>query len=141
MVLIRVYTSPRKVELAISGVPFCRINNNTPARPIARPLPLRNEILSFNIRAAKTKANIGFVESIIDEFIGDVKFSPARKRTWFITTPKKEHPKRYNRSLRLTGSLGIKRLEIQNNPTPRRLLNEARANGLIWSGITAFATE
>lgn len=61
------------------------------------------------MNAANTKANIGLVDIIIDEFIGDVRLSPARKSIWFITTPKKEHPKRTNKSLRLTRSFGKKR--------------------------------
>ena len=48
---------------------------------MARPLPFRNVILSFRISAAKTNAKIGFVESIIEEFIGDVRLSPTRKRS------------------------------------------------------------
>ena len=131
MVFTSVKISPKKVELARSGVPFCSINNSTPERPIASPIPLRNDILSFRISAAKTNANIGFVDRIIDELIGDVRFSPTRKSTWFITTPKKEHPKRNSKSLRLTGSFGIKRLVIQNSPAAEMLLIETRANGLI----------
>ena len=129
-----------KPELERPGVPSFRINMSTPIKPIVRPAPFIKDIFSLRINAAKTKANIGFVESIMDEFIGDVRFNPTRKRVWFITTPKKEHPKRNNKSFRLTISFGIKRLEIQNRITVTALLNETSANGLIWSGITALAT-
>jgi hypothetical protein len=57
-------------------------------------MPLRNVIFSLRMTAAKIKAKIGFVEMIMDEFTGEVKFSPTRKSTWLITTPKNEQPKR-----------------------------------------------
>jgi hypothetical protein len=131
MVLIIEKISPKKVELAMSGVPFCNINNNTPERPIANPAPLRNEILSLSIKAAKTNANIGLVERMIEEFTGVVISSPIRKRVWFITTPKNEHPKRNNKSFLVTGSFGINRLVIQNKAAVEILLIDTRANGLI----------
>jgi hypothetical protein len=83
------------------------------------------------MRAAKTNAKIGFVESIMEEFTGVVISRPTRKRVWFITTPKKEQPKRNNKSFLLTGSRGINRLVIQNKAAAEILLSETRANGLI----------
>jgi hypothetical protein len=47
---------------------------------MARPLPFRNVILSFRISAAKIKAKIGLVEISIEEFMGDVRFNPIRKK-------------------------------------------------------------
>ncbi len=131
MVFIIEKISPKKVVLARSGVPFCNISNITPERPIASPVPFRNVILSFRMRAAKTNAKIGFVESIIEEFMGVVISSPTRKRVWFITTPKNEQPNRYNRSFLFTGSRGINRLVIQNRAAAEILLIETSANGLI----------
>lgn len=123
--------SPRKAELARSGIPFCSINKSTPESPMARPVPFRKVIFSLSIRAAKTNAKIGFVERIIEEFTGVVISSPTRKSVWFITTPKKEQPKRYNKSFLFTGSFGIKRLVIQNNAAAEILLNETRAKGFM----------
>jgi hypothetical protein len=133
--------SPRKVELVTSGVPFCKMRIITPAKPIARPVPLRNEIFSFRIRAANTKANIGFVDSIIDELIGEVMSSPRRKSDWLMTTPKMHTDKRYSRSFFCTGSFGMKRLVIQKRKTAPRLRRDRRANGFMLAGITAFAIE
>jgi hypothetical protein len=133
--------SPRKVELPRSGMPFCKISSRTPERPMARPVPLRNVILSLRINAAKMNAKIGFVESIIEEFIGVVMFSPTRNNVWLITTPKNEHTNRYSRSFLLTGSLGIKRLVNQKSAAAEMLRNATRAKGFICSGITAFAIE
>ena len=138
---MRVKTSPKKVELAMFGVPFCKINSSTPESPIASPLPLRNVIFSFRISAAKIKANIGLVESYMDELIGVVRSSPTRKSVWLITTPNKENAKSSNRSLYLTRSFGIKRLVIQNSTKAAILLSATRANGLIESGITDLAME
>lgn len=131
MVLIIEKISPKKVELPRSGTPFCNINNSTPERPIASPVPFRKVILSLSIRAAKTKANIGFVESIMEEFTGVVISRPTRKRVWLITTPKNEQPKRNNKSFLFTGSFGINRLVIQNNAAAEILLTETSAKGLI----------
>ena len=80
MVLTIEKISPRKVELAISGMPFCKINNSTPERPIASPVPFRKVILSLSISAAKTNAKIGFVDRIMEEFTGVVISRPTRKR-------------------------------------------------------------
>jgi hypothetical protein len=141
MVLTIEKISPKKVELPRSGTPFCNISKNTPERPIASPVPFRKVILSLSIRAAKTNAKIGFVESIIEELMGVVISSPTRKRVWLMTTPKNEQPKRNNKSFLLTGSLGINRLVIQKSAAAEILLTETRANGLICSGITALAIE
>ena len=63
--------------------------------------------------------------------MGVVISSPTRKRVWFITTPKKEQPKRNNKSFLFTGSRGKNRLVIQNKAAAEILLSETRANGLI----------
>ena len=81
--------------------------------------------------AAKTKAKIGLVESIIEEFMGVVIFRPTRNSVWFITTPKNEQEKRYSRSFLFTGCLGINRLVIQKRAAAEILRKETRANGLI----------
>jgi hypothetical protein len=123
--------SPRKVLLARSGVPFCNISNKTPERPIASPVPLRNVILSLSIRAAKTNANIGLVDRMIEEFIGVVISRPTRKRVWFMTTPKNEQAKRYKRSFLFTGSFGMNKLVTQKSKAAEILLKETRAKGLM----------
>ena len=141
MVFTRVKISPRKVELAILGVPLCRIRINTPVSPSESPKPFRKVIFSLSISAAKTKANIGLVERRIEELMGEVISKHTRKRVWLMTTPKKEQAKRKIRSLRLTRSFGRKKDAIQNKTAVETFRNATRANGLIEPGMTDFATE
>jgi hypothetical protein len=138
-VLIRVYIFPRNVELLRSGVPSWSMRRRIPDSPTASPDPLIIDILSLRIMAANTKAATGLMARIIDEFIAEVRFSPARKSTWFITTPRKEHPKIYNRSRFSTFSLGNSRDVIQNRKAAITLLSDTSARGFINPGITDFA--